>query len=68
MYSKVGTRNYMAPEVLEQRPYRGTAVDIFAAGVILFIMITGTMPFKKQASVNDELYTHIINKEYDTFW
>jgi serine/threonine protein kinase len=45
MYSKVGTRNYMAPEVLEQRPYRGTAVDIFASGVILFIMITGTMPF-----------------------
>lgn len=46
----------MAPEILEQRPYRGTAVDIFAAGVILFIMITGTMPFKNQASVTDDLY------------
>lgn len=47
MYSRVGTRNYMAPEVLEKRPYRGTCVDIFAAGVILFIMVTGTMPFEK---------------------
>jgi serine/threonine protein kinase len=35
----------MAPEVIEKRPYRGTSVDIFAAGVILFTMVTGTMPF-----------------------
>lgn len=43
----MGTRNYMAPEIIEQRPYRGTSVDIFAAGVILFIMMTGNMPFEK---------------------
>jgi serine/threonine protein kinase len=46
MFSRVGTRNYMAPEVIEKRPYRGTSVDIFAAGVILFTMVTGTMPFQ----------------------
>jgi serine/threonine protein kinase len=68
MYSRVGTRNYMAPEVLEKRPYRGTSVDIFAAGVILFTMVTGTMPFKEQASVTDELYQYIVRKNYDQFW
>ena len=68
MYSRVGTKNYMAPELLQKRPYRGTSVDIFAAGVVLFIMATGTMPFEKGAMVQDALYQHIVNKDYDTFW
>ena len=50
MFSRVGTKNYMAPELLEKRPYRGTCVDIFAAGVDLFIMATGAWPFDKSAS------------------
>ncbi len=45
LFSRVGTRNYMAPEVLEKRPYRGTSVDIFSAGVVLFTMMTGGMPY-----------------------
>lgn len=68
MYSRVGTRNYMAPEVLEKRPYRGTSVDIFALGVILFTMATGTMPFEQQASIDDSLYQYIIDRQYDDFW
>lgn len=35
----------MAPEVLEKRPYRGTSVDIFSAGVVLFTMMTGGIPY-----------------------
>lgn len=62
MYSRVGTRNYMAPEVLEKRPYRGTSVDIFALGVILFTMATGTMPFEQQASIDDSLYQYIVDR------
>ena len=58
----------MAPEIIEKRPYRGTYVDIFAAGVILFIMMTGTMPFDKSACLNDVLYSHIIKKDYQSFW
>jgi serine/threonine protein kinase len=68
MFSRVGTRNYMAPELLEKRPYRGTSVDIFAAGVILFIMSTGTMPFDKGATIQDSLYKYIVNKDYESFW
>lgn len=68
MYSRVGTRNYMAPEVLEKRPYRGSSVDIFALGVILFTMVTGTMPFETQASIDDSLYQHIVDREYEDFW
>ena len=68
MYSRVGTKNYMAPELIEKRPYRGTSVDIFAAGVVLFIMATGTMPFDRSASTFDILYRYIIEKKYDLFW
>jgi serine/threonine protein kinase len=52
----------MAPELLEKRPYRGTCVDIFAAGVVLFVMNTGTWPFEKDASINDPIYRYIVDK------
>lgn len=44
-YSHVGTERYMAPEILESKPYKGNTTDIFAIGVILFVMVTGVMPF-----------------------
>lgn len=36
---------YMAPEINQKIPYDGKLVDIFAAGVILFIIYTGSPPF-----------------------
>jgi eukaryotic-like serine/threonine-protein kinase len=44
-YSHVGTERYMAPEIHENKPYKGSTTDIFALGVILFVMVTGVMPF-----------------------
>ena len=44
--SYLGTPGYLAPELIESRPYSGVAVDIFALGVVLFTMVTGTFPFK----------------------
>lgn len=40
----IGTPGYVAPEVVTRKPY-GPAVDMWAAGVILFIMLSGKMPF-----------------------
>lgn len=68
MYSRVGTKNYMAPELLEKRPYRGTCVDIFAAGVVLFIMVTGAWPFDRSAHHLDLLYRYIAKKDIKGFW
>lgn len=41
----LGTPGYMAPEILENRAYNGTAVDIYALGVVLFAMVTKSTPF-----------------------
>jgi serine/threonine protein kinase len=40
----LGTPGYRAPEVSDHH-YEGRSVDIFAAGVILFIMYAGSPPF-----------------------
>lgn len=38
-YTKLGTESYMAPEIHQRKPYNGASVDLFAAGIILFIIV-----------------------------
>jgi len=42
-----GTKNYMAPEILERKTYDGRLTDIFSAGVILFVIVLGKFPFSE---------------------
>ena len=67
-YSNVGTERYMAPEIHEGKPYKGTTTDIFALGVILFVMVTGVMPFHTRASKTDPLYQYIYKNDEKGFW
>lgn len=41
MYTRVGTERYMPPEMLEKNAYIGVCVDLFAAGIILYVMVLG---------------------------
>ena len=43
--TKKGTPGYMSPEIHLGEKYNGTQADVFAAGVILFIMVSGHPPF-----------------------
>jgi serine/threonine protein kinase len=42
-----GTMTYMAPEIKENKEYKGTEVDMFSIGVIIFIIVQGIFPFKE---------------------
>ena len=42
-----GTRSYMAPEILARQPYNGIKTDLFAAGVMLFLLTMGRPPFMR---------------------
>jgi calcium/calmodulin-dependent protein kinase (CaM kinase) II len=57
-----GTPGYLSPEVLKKEPY-GKAVDIWACGVILYILLVGYPPFWDEDQ--HRLYAQIKAGTYD---
>ena len=49
MYDACGTPAYIAPEMLTGRGYKGVTVDIWSAGIVLYTMLFGNVPFKGQS-------------------
>ena len=58
---------YMAPEIKEGKTYKGTQVDLFSLGVILFIIVQGIFPFK-EARKEEYFYGLLLNGRFDTYW
>ena len=46
MKEQCGTPAYIAPEILGRSGYRGYKADAWSAGVTLYAMLNGTIPFK----------------------
>ena len=40
-----GTPHYMDPDLVKKVPYSGCAADVWAAGVILYIIYVGKLPY-----------------------
>lgn len=56
---RAGKDQYMAPEVfINAEPFRGSEVDVWAMGVMLFTLIAGHPPLTK-ATVLDDLFVRI---------
>uniref|UniRef100_A0A1I7WN29 Protein kinase domain-containing protein n=1 Tax=Heterorhabditis bacteriophora TaxID=37862 RepID=A0A1I7WN29_HETBA len=62
MATACGTPGYVAPEVLQQKPY-GKAVDVWSIGVIAYILLCGYPPFYDESDAN--LFAQIIKGEYE---
>lgn len=67
LHTRLGTIAYMAPELIVNEPYQGYQVDLFALGIILFILYTGHPPFN-QAHPSDTHYKLLVTNRADLFW
>ncbi|KAJ3440189.1 serine/threonine-protein kinase fhke-related [Anaeramoeba flamelloides] len=47
MFTMVGTPNYLAPEIFKTQEGYTKACDLWSAGVVLYIMLSGLMPFSE---------------------
>lgn len=67
LFTKLGTLNYMAPEIHLKQPYQGTSIDLFAGAIILFIMVAQHPPFTT-AEPKDPFYRCLAANRADIFW
>ena len=63
----VGTKTYMAPEIKQSKQYKGTEVDIFSIGVILFSIVHGTFPFM-EATKSDKFYSMLLSGDFESYF
>jgi len=54
-----GKLNYSAPEIVAQQDFDGSKIDVWALGVMLFIMLVGIPPWTK-ATRNDPRYLVVV--------
>jgi len=63
MKTACGTPGYVAPEVLRNQGYSSGAVDMWSAGVILYVLLCGFPPFMEEEL--PALFQRIIEGQYD---
>merc|ERR1719197_2418107 len=63
MKTACGTPGYVAPEVLQNKGYDSGAVDVWSAGVVLYILLCGFPPFYEEEL--PALFDQILKGRYD---
>jgi len=70
MFLVCGTPTYVAPEILDESGY-GIKVDVWAIGVICYILLCGFPPFRSTNHDQEELFDKILNGDFEylsPFW
>ncbi|XP_069496865.1 serine/threonine-protein kinase DCLK1 isoform X3 [Ambystoma mexicanum] len=64
LYTVCGTPTYVAPEIIAETGY-GLKVDIWAAGVITYILLCGFPPFRGSGDDQEVLFDQILMGQID---
>ncbi|AWP05425.1 putative serine/threonine-protein kinase DCLK2 [Scophthalmus maximus] len=59
LHTVCGTPTYVAPEIISESGY-GLKVDIWAAGVINYILLCGFPPFRSESNLQEDLFDQIL--------
>ena len=62
LFTMCGSLHYASPEMIMGETYNGEASDVWSLGVMLYVMITGKLPF--DGCNNDEVCNKIVNVVY----
>ncbi|KAL7099578.1 hypothetical protein ACP275_09G093400 [Erythranthe tilingii] len=62
LHTRCGTPAYVAPEVLRKKGYDGAKADIWSCGVILYVLLSGFLPFQHENIM--KMYTKIFKAEF----
>ena len=56
---RLGTPHFMSPEMIQRSPY-GKPADVWGAGVLLYLLLSGNLPFY---GTKDRLYDSIVKAQ-----
>ncbi|KAH7547476.1 hypothetical protein FEM48_Zijuj01G0314100 [Ziziphus jujuba var. spinosa] len=63
LHTRCGTPAYVAPEVLRKKGYDGAKADIWSCGVVLFVLLAGSLPFQDENVM--KMYRKVFKCEYE---
>ena len=57
----------MAPEIKKRQVYNGKSTDVFAVGVVLYILVKGQFPFI-EATPEDFYFKMLSDGDFEKYW